>query len=214
MDPLCEKYYDISPYAWCGNNPVNTIDPDGKWSVNVHGSANRAKYPYSLYQVVDNRGNIVFQTIVKTKGSHRIRSKTNGDTPNGKYRLNKWRKDIRFGENPFIDQTYEQGEGRGENTNKRDRMHTHGGGDKKDKSGNLIGLKGTYGCFRMSDDDLIKMKLITDVLEESSPAEKMTSLTFEDDIQYPISEDDFIEEYIGATLSNGTILLPEVIVRP
>ncbi len=30
MDPLCEKYFSISPYAWCGNNPVNMIDPDGR----------------------------------------------------------------------------------------------------------------------------------------------------------------------------------------
>ena len=30
MDPLAEKYYDISPYAWCGNNPVLQVDPDGR----------------------------------------------------------------------------------------------------------------------------------------------------------------------------------------
>ena len=30
MDPLAEKYYHISPYAWCGNNPVKYIDPDGR----------------------------------------------------------------------------------------------------------------------------------------------------------------------------------------
>jgi uncharacterized protein RhaS with RHS repeats len=29
LDPLAEKYYSISPYAWCGNNPVNAVDPDG-----------------------------------------------------------------------------------------------------------------------------------------------------------------------------------------
>jgi RHS repeat-associated protein len=29
MDPLAEKYYSISPYAWCGNNPVYRVDPDG-----------------------------------------------------------------------------------------------------------------------------------------------------------------------------------------
>lgn len=30
MDPLCEKYYSTSPYAWCGNNPVRFVDPDGR----------------------------------------------------------------------------------------------------------------------------------------------------------------------------------------
>ena len=29
VDPLAEKYYSISPYAYCGNNPVNRIDPNG-----------------------------------------------------------------------------------------------------------------------------------------------------------------------------------------
>ena len=29
-DPLREKYYSISPYAYCANNPVNYIDPDGR----------------------------------------------------------------------------------------------------------------------------------------------------------------------------------------
>ena len=30
MDPLCEKYYSVSPYAYCHDNPVNRVDPDGK----------------------------------------------------------------------------------------------------------------------------------------------------------------------------------------
>ena len=30
MDPLCEDYYSVSPYAYCNNNPVNAIDPDGR----------------------------------------------------------------------------------------------------------------------------------------------------------------------------------------
>jgi len=33
MDPLCEKYYSVSPYAYCLNNPVNAFDPDGKQPV-------------------------------------------------------------------------------------------------------------------------------------------------------------------------------------
>ena len=28
-DPLAEKYYPISPYAYCAGNPVNLVDPDG-----------------------------------------------------------------------------------------------------------------------------------------------------------------------------------------
>ncbi|MBO5877153.1 MAG: RHS repeat-associated core domain-containing protein [Bacteroidales bacterium] len=28
-DPLSEKYYGVSPYAFCNNNPVNFVDPDG-----------------------------------------------------------------------------------------------------------------------------------------------------------------------------------------
>lgn len=29
LDPKAEKYYSVSPYAFCNNNPVNLIDPDG-----------------------------------------------------------------------------------------------------------------------------------------------------------------------------------------
>jgi len=29
IDPLAEKYYSVSPYAYCGNNFVNRIDPTG-----------------------------------------------------------------------------------------------------------------------------------------------------------------------------------------
>lgn len=30
MDPLCEKYYEVSPYVYCKNNPIGNIDPDGR----------------------------------------------------------------------------------------------------------------------------------------------------------------------------------------
>ena len=30
VDPLAEKYYGVSPYAYCANNPVIFVDPDGR----------------------------------------------------------------------------------------------------------------------------------------------------------------------------------------
>ena len=36
LDPHCENYYDISPYAWCGNNPINRIDPLGLDTIDVN----------------------------------------------------------------------------------------------------------------------------------------------------------------------------------
>ena len=30
MDPMSEKYYGISPYVYCGGDPVNLIDPSGR----------------------------------------------------------------------------------------------------------------------------------------------------------------------------------------
>lgn len=37
IDPLAEKYYHLSPYAYCANNPVNAVDPDGRRIVFVNG---------------------------------------------------------------------------------------------------------------------------------------------------------------------------------
>ena len=36
IDPLCEKYYSTSPYAYCGNNPIKYIDIHGD-SLSVEG---------------------------------------------------------------------------------------------------------------------------------------------------------------------------------
>ena len=38
IDPLCEKYYWITPYAFCINNPINVIDLDGREGIVISGS--------------------------------------------------------------------------------------------------------------------------------------------------------------------------------
>lgn len=40
MDPLCEKYYDVSPYVYCGNTPVSRIDIDGNDWFQQNGTQN------------------------------------------------------------------------------------------------------------------------------------------------------------------------------
>ncbi|NDV60156.1 RHS repeat domain-containing protein [Bacteroides sp. 519] len=37
MDPMAEKYYSVSPYAYCNNNPMRFVDPDGR----EHGEPDR-----------------------------------------------------------------------------------------------------------------------------------------------------------------------------
>ena len=37
MDPLAEKYYSISPYTYCMNNPINHIDMFGLWDEIANG---------------------------------------------------------------------------------------------------------------------------------------------------------------------------------
>lgn len=45
MDPLAEKYYSISPYAFCANNPMKYIDPDGR-TIQVYDYANNQNVAY------------------------------------------------------------------------------------------------------------------------------------------------------------------------
>ena len=43
MDPLAEKYYSTSPYAYCVNNPMRYVDLDGKVVVIANGSSESFK---------------------------------------------------------------------------------------------------------------------------------------------------------------------------
>ena len=65
IDPLAEKYYSISPYAYCGNNPVNLIDPDGRaWkpTYNEDNDGNRTPNGYQWIpedKSYDKDGNLI-----------------------------------------------------------------------------------------------------------------------------------------------------------
>ena len=58
VDPLADKYPNISPYAYCGWNPINAIDPDGRDVFELDGS-----------------GSVVNKTTDKTQDAFRINGK-------------------------------------------------------------------------------------------------------------------------------------------
>ncbi|MBQ8628266.1 MAG: hypothetical protein IJ421_02185 [Prevotella sp.] len=55
MDPLAEEYYHVSPYVYCLNNPVNAIDPDGRYVESIWDVASFAAGVTNLVENLKNR---------------------------------------------------------------------------------------------------------------------------------------------------------------
>lgn len=51
IDPMAESYYHISPYAWCGNNPITKIDEDGQYYYDWEDECYRSHY--GNHEIVD-----------------------------------------------------------------------------------------------------------------------------------------------------------------
>ena len=93
VDPLCEKYYEVSPYAYCGNNPVNAIDPNGMdiWDVDNKGNIVKTEtQDYDMIRIYNDSqdkgpsirfdyGTITHQTIKYDGGLEYELFQINGD---------------------------------------------------------------------------------------------------------------------------------------
>ena len=77
IDPLCEDTRHLSPYLYCGNNPVNAIDPDGRstWVTDMGDG----KYKVVGGDINDNDKRVYMCTIDKN-GNLNIKGKTVGIT--------------------------------------------------------------------------------------------------------------------------------------
>jgi RHS repeat-associated protein len=91
VDPLAEKHPEISPYVYCGDNPMNRIDPDGRdWFDKIRKLASGIFHAFSV------NTSIGLQAGAKaTIGGKGIEAKANlisanlGGLSNGKNTFNK-----------------------------------------------------------------------------------------------------------------------------
>jgi len=208
VDPLAEKYPEVGSYVYCHDNPVNMVDPDGRWDVKVHASSDRGNHPYAVYVVTDRTGNVVYKTVVRVKGTGgRNRGVTNSDTPQGKFKITGWRTPgdkkhptESYGKEDFLNLYYLGGEGK-----KRQGFQTHGGRKQSPE------LSDTHGCPRMANADIKEFKEITTNLEINDAKEKKGYLTLTDDLSKPVSFSDRSviknqeQEYEGGQLKEVTI---------
>ena len=193
MDPLCEKYFSISPYAYCKNNPTNRIDLSGKWDVTVHLYQNRAEYGYGIAVVTNNAGNEVFRFMVRAEGvKGRNRARRGADTPLGKYRIPNERPWINGG--PRISYglpsrlNMEGIEGEIIDTG-RSAIRIHGGRQESFDEQNKCWVRNdhptlgkTEGCLRAFDDDMERFKSITDELQDFDSEEHPGFVIIVDDL--------------------------------
>ena len=60
IDPLAEKFYHLSPYAYCAGDPVNMVDPDGEAAKAIISAF---KYCKRLYKVYRKKGRISLNAL-------------------------------------------------------------------------------------------------------------------------------------------------------
>ena len=207
MDPLCEKYYSISPYAYCSCDPINRFDVGGKWDVKVHLYSDRAKYGYGVAVVTDRTGKEVYRFKVRAEGvKGRDRMKVGADTPLGVYDVpdqTPWltggsRKS--YGPNPRLNMQGESGE---IVESGRSAIRIHGGRQEvQTEDGEYVKvsspeLKKTYGCLRAYDSDVLEFKTIVDNLQESDSEEYPGKVYITDDLQKVLGNDNgnYVELY-------------------
>ena len=58
VDPMADKYPNISPYAYCAWNPIKLVDPDGRDTINIKYNSTDGKWNFD--KPIISKGNDVF----------------------------------------------------------------------------------------------------------------------------------------------------------
>lgn len=76
IDPLAEKYYDMSPYTGIGNNPINIIDPDGRYLFGLFGSTASERRLARSEKFAEKTGGSI---VIGENGKPRVNYLTKGE---------------------------------------------------------------------------------------------------------------------------------------
>ncbi|MGD0338056.1 MAG: RHS repeat-associated core domain-containing protein [Bacteroidota bacterium] len=176
VDPLREKYFNWSPYIYSLDNPINSIDPNGKWSIKVVVYDDRS----ATLCLFDKNGNCKGYFEAKAKGESSDRMAQKGDTPFGTYSIEGWiipndkqsAKDKKsYGPNPRLILDPKEGEAVEAENKGRWGFRVHGGDLDENED-----LRSTWGCIRMSNYDMSTLNSITKEMERADKEERPTEL--------------------------------------
>lgn len=186
-DRQAEKFYPISIYSYCGGDPINYIDPDGGWRVDVHVAKDRSVNGFGTAIVYDRHNEEIFRFTVRAEGIRgHDRMKEGADTPLGKYKIPKncWiipdfstsKDKIRaYGQYPRLIMEGAEGE---IIESGRSLIRIHGGRqeiyDAESDTWKPIDnpeLKRTEGCLRAYDIDMRSFKAVIDEIETTDKQE-------------------------------------------
>ena len=194
VDPLAEKNPNMTPYHFCHDNPLNRVDPDGKWDVNVHLAKDRSVNGYGVAVVSDRNGQEIFRFIVRAEGvKGHDRMKTGGDTPLGTYDIpdnNAWtngKSRLSYGPNDRLVMIPESGE---ITESGRNEIRIHGGRQEiQNPDGTWhrkenAKLEKTFGCLRAYDEDMKTFKTFTNHLESTDDKEIPGKVFVKDDFEH------------------------------
>jgi len=63
-DPLARKFPEVNPYAFCNNNPIKFVDPDGRFSIEIHALMTRAALKNSSLSIAAQAKMVMGSSVI------------------------------------------------------------------------------------------------------------------------------------------------------